>query len=204
MEGKGSPQASIDRTSHGALLPLMDMSSSCCRSLLQCLWHGHPLPFHPSALPITHCRSSSGNAAGASAWSAGTSCRWGGGQLHWWAWAEWACNKCFQCASAAHAARPVALPSTPLWSQPPTPSASTSFRQSLLARSLPPGVLHQEVQFERFEEAADASHVTLHFKGGRPPLTARLLIGADGSQSGVRQQLFGDGPPIYTGKAGLV
>ncbi|KAI7839966.1 hypothetical protein COHA_006287 [Chlorella ohadii] len=55
----------------------------------------------------------------------------------------------------------------------------------------------QEVQFERFEEAADGSYVTLHFKGGRPPMTARLLIGADGGQSGIREQLLADGPPLY-------
>ena len=71
--------------------------------------------------------------------------------------------------------------------------------QALLARSLPPGTLRQEVHFDRFEEAADGSHLTLHFQGGRPPLTARLLIGADGGQSGVRQQLLGDGPPLYQG-----
>ena len=86
--------------------------------------------------------------------------------------------------------------------EPPTPSASPSPRQSLLARSLPPGVLHQEVQFDRFEEGADGSHVTLHFKGGRPPLTARLVVGADGGQSGVRQQVLGDGPPLYQGERG--
>ena len=72
--------------------------------------------------------------------------------------------------------------------------------QSLLARSLPPGVLHQEVQFDRFEEAADGSFVTLHFKGGRPPMTARLLVGADGGQSGIREQVLGDGPPLYQGE----
>lgn len=28
---------------------------------------------------------------------------------------------------------------------------------------------------------------------------AKLLVGADGNQSGVRQQLFGDGPPSFMG-----
>jgi salicylate hydroxylase len=79
----------------------------------------------------------------------------------------------------------------------PTSSCAWHELQSLLAHSLPPGVLHQEVQFDRFEEAADGSSVTLHFKGGRPPMTTRLIVGADGGQSGVRQQVLADGPPLY-------
>ena len=98
-------------------------------------------------------------------------------------------------------ARSTAQHAPPHYNHPPTP-ASPSPRQSLLARSLPPGVLHQEVQFDRFEEAADGSHATLYFKGGRPPLTARLVVGADGGQSGVRQQVLGDGPPLYQGERG--
>ena len=133
MEGKESPQARIDRTSHGALLPLEDISSSCCRSVLQCLRHGHPLPFHPSALPITHCRSTSGSAAGASAWSAGTSCRWGG----WAAALVGAGRMCTQqrchCASVAYAApcgtHPPSLPhpppDSPCWRAPCHPACCT-------------------------------------------------------------------------------
>lgn len=70
--------------------------------------------------------------------------------------------------------------------------------QATLAAALPPGVLHQEAALQRFEEAEDG--VTLHFHGGRrQPVTARLLIGADGAQSGVREQLLGDGPPTFLG-----
>lgn len=70
--------------------------------------------------------------------------------------------------------------------------------QATLAAALPPGVLHQEAAFAGYEEAADG--VTLHFHGGQqPPVTARLLIGADGAQSGVREQLLGDGPPTFLG-----
>ncbi|PRW39250.1 FAD NAD(P)-binding domain-containing [Chlorella sorokiniana] len=72
--------------------------------------------------------------------------------------------------------------------------------QATLAAALPPGVLHQEAAFARNEEAA--AGVTLHFHGEqRPPMTAQLLIGADGAQSGVRQQLLEDGPPSFLGSA---
>lgn len=73
---------------------------------------------------------------------------------------------------------------------PPTP-------QALLARSLPPGVLHQQTAVERLEEGP--AGITLHFAGGCPPVTARLALGADGSQSFVRQLILGDGPPLYAG-----
>lgn len=79
------------------------------------------------------------------------------------------------------------------------PCSNPRCLQGLLAASLPPGVLHEEVHFDRFEDAADGSHVTLHFKGSQPPVTARLVVGADGGQSRVRQQVIGDGPPLFQG-----
>lgn len=46
--------------------------------------------------------------------------------------------------------------------------------------------------------------VTLHFTAGaHPPVKARLLVGADGSQSGVRAQLFDDGPPLFAGEGAM-
>ncbi|KAI3424950.1 hypothetical protein D9Q98_008332 [Chlorella vulgaris] len=71
--------------------------------------------------------------------------------------------------------------------------------QSLLAAHLPPGLLHQQAVFDRYEEADEG--VTIHFQGGRPPVTARLLVGCDGGQSAVRKQCIGDGPPVFAGAA---
>jgi 2-polyprenyl-6-methoxyphenol hydroxylase-like FAD-dependent oxidoreductase len=69
--------------------------------------------------------------------------------------------------------------------------------QSVLAAHLPPGLLHQQAVFDRYEEADEG--VTIHFQGGRPPVTARLLVGCDGGQSAVRKQCIGDGPPVFAG-----
>lgn len=42
--------------------------------------------------------------------------------------------------------------------------------------------------------------LTLHFVADtHPPVKARLVVGADGSQSGVRAQLLDDGPPLFAG-----
>ena len=85
-----------------------------------------------------------------------------------------------------------AADASPFWSPSLAP-------QSTLASELPPGVLHQDAAFERLEQGP--AGVALHFAGGRPPLTARLVVGADGGQSRVRQQVLGDGPPLYIGEA---
>ena len=79
----------------------------------------------------------------------------------------------------------------------PRSARSGPLRQATVARALPPGVLHQGAAFERLEQGP--AGVTLHFAGGRPPATARLVVGADGGQSRVRQQVLGDGPPLYSG-----
>ena len=51
-------------------------------------------------------------------------------------------------------------------------------------------------RFESYEE--DSEGVTVHFQGGRPgPVRARVLVGADGYFSAVRQQCLGDGPPEF-------
>lgn len=71
--------------------------------------------------------------------------------------------------------------------------------QAALADALPPDVLLQEAALARYEVAAGG--MTLHFHGSQqPPVTAQLLIGSDGAQSGVREQLLGDGPPMYLGR----
>lgn len=71
-------------------------------------------------------------------------------------------------------------------------SPSASLRRELLTQRL------------RVPQSADGDGcdggVTLHFtSGAHPPVKARLLVGADGSQSGVRAQLLGDGPPLFAG-----
>jgi 2-polyprenyl-6-methoxyphenol hydroxylase-like FAD-dependent oxidoreductase len=51
-------------------------------------------------------------------------------------------------------------------------------------------------RFESYEE--DSQGVTVHFQGGRPgPVRAKVLVGADGYFSAVRQQCLGDGPPDF-------
>lgn len=73
--------------------------------------------------------------------------------------------------------------------------------QRELAEALPPGVLHTAHRFLRFEQTADG--VVAEFEGpggGVRRVAAALLLGADGSQSPVREQLLGDGPPEYLGE----
>ena len=51
-------------------------------------------------------------------------------------------------------------------------------------------------RFEAYEE--DAEGVTVHFQGAAPgPVHAKVLVGADGYFSAVRQQCLGDGPPDF-------
>lgn len=72
--------------------------------------------------------------------------------------------------------------------------------QATLAAALPPGVLHTEASFNRYEDQGDG--VVLSFHGGQPPVAAGLLVGADGGCSAVRSQCIkGDGPLRLTGQA---
>lgn len=48
---------------------------------------------------------------------------------------------------------------------------------------------------KRYEE--DAEGVTLHFDEGQAPVRAKLLVGADGYFSRVRNQCLDDGPPDF-------
>ena len=89
--------------------------------------------------------------------------------------------------------------------------ACLPYLQAVLARQLPEGVLHQHAAFDCYEESEDG--VTIHFQqaassgdsgGGDSdsapsPVTARMLVGADGGQSAVRAQCIGDGPPLFLG-----
>ncbi|GAB4822604.1 hypothetical protein N2152v2_009650 [Parachlorella kessleri] len=86
----------------------------------------------------------------------------------------------------------------------------------MLAESLPEGVLQTGMAFERYEEAAGENggegndgFVNLRFCQLQPKaakqeavtVSARLLVGADGNNSAVRQQCLGDGPPEFLGTA---
>jgi 2-polyprenyl-6-methoxyphenol hydroxylase-like FAD-dependent oxidoreductase len=55
---------------------------------------------------------------------------------------------------------------------------------------------HSHCRFESYEEDSDG--VNLSFVGGEPgPVRAKVLIGADGYFSAVRQQCLQDGPPNF-------
>jgi salicylate hydroxylase len=69
--------------------------------------------------------------------------------------------------------------------------------QSALLKFLPEEALVLGHRLARFEE--DDRGVSVWFEGSDNPVRARLLVGADGGRSLVRQQLLGDGQPVYTG-----
>jgi salicylate hydroxylase len=59
-----------------------------------------------------------------------------------------------------------------------------------------PNCIHLGHCFERASQ--DDSSVTLHFENTKP-VTASILVGADGVKSMVRSDLFGTGSPVFTG-----
>ncbi|EIE25083.1 FAD/NAD(P)-binding domain-containing protein [Coccomyxa subellipsoidea C-169] len=70
--------------------------------------------------------------------------------------------------------------------------------QSAFYRALPPDTVVFDSRFESYEE--DSEGVTVKFEGGEPgPVRAKVLIGADGYFSAVRQQCLDDGPPDFAG-----
>ncbi|KAL4425131.1 hypothetical protein ABPG77_008236 [Micractinium sp. CCAP 211/92] len=73
--------------------------------------------------------------------------------------------------------------------------------QSELAAALPEGVLRTGHRFLRYQEGEDGVVVEFDTPEGRRSLHAALLIGCDGGQSAVREQLIGDGPPQFLGMA---
>jgi len=68
--------------------------------------------------------------------------------------------------------------------------------QQALLSELPSTCVHLGEQFVRLEMASTG--VTAHFTSGRMA-TGDALIGADGLHSRVREQLLGDGEPVYRG-----
>lgn len=95
----------------------------------------------------------------------------------------------------------------------------TSFREANLKRREEYGAPFQWVFWYRLQQALlkflpeeslvlghklasfseDGSGVNIHFEGVPTPVRARLLVGADGGRSLVREQLLADGQPTYTG-----
>jgi hypothetical protein len=52
--------------------------------------------------------------------------------------------------------------------------------------------------YNSYEQDASSGLLTVHFRGEQqPPVTAGLLVAADGYFSRVRRQAVGDGPPAY-------
>jgi salicylate hydroxylase len=69
--------------------------------------------------------------------------------------------------------------------------------QQTLAGFLPPDSIHLSHRLITIERAADRP--VLQFDG-REPVTADLVVGADGINSAVRQAIINDGPPRYAGR----
>lgn len=63
-------------------------------------------------------------------------------------------------------------------------------------------MLRTRHRFLRYQEGEDGVVVEFDTPEGPARLHASLLIGCDGGQSAVREQLIGDGPPQYLGEAG--
>ena len=70
--------------------------------------------------------------------------------------------------------------------------------QGALLRALPPGSVHLGRRFGGFEQGPDG--VRALFADGAP-VSCEALICADGLHSRAREQLLGDGPPVYRGYA---
>mmetsp|Transcript_29513 Transcript_29513/g.98633 ORF Transcript_29513/g.98633 Transcript_29513/m.98633 type:complete len:426 (+) Transcript_29513:21-1298(+) len=73
--------------------------------------------------------------------------------------------------------------------------------QKVLAARLPEGIIHLDRQLTKVEPAGGG--VTAHFersKGGAESAHFDLLVGADGINSALRQQLVGDGAPRDAGR----
>jgi salicylate hydroxylase len=69
--------------------------------------------------------------------------------------------------------------------------------QEILAAALPPDTIHLNYRCNSFQQ--NDSSVEVSFDNGQT-VRADLLIGADGINSVVRQQLIGDGSPRYAGR----
>ncbi|DBA92561.1 hypothetical protein WJX77_007472 [Trebouxia sp. C0004] len=65
-----------------------------------------------------------------------------------------------------------------------------------LAEHLPAGAIHLNKRFSKLQQYDD--HVELHFTDGTS-VEAKIVVGADGCFSKIRQQTLGDGLPDFTG-----
>ncbi len=72
-----------------------------------------------------------------------------------------------------------------------------SLLQEILASTLPPDIIHLNHRCIGFEQ--NDKGIQAYFEGGKTA-QADLLIGADGINSAIRQQLIGDGSPRYAGR----
>lgn len=92
--------------------------------------------------------------------------------------------------------------SLPHWQLSSLPAALPALPcpQHELAEALPPGTVHPCHRFLRYEETAAGVTAVFDTPDGERRVEAALLIGCDGGQSGVRQQLLGDGPPSFLGE----
>eukprot|EP00884_Botryococcus_braunii_P001468 jgi/Botrbrau1/11321/Bobra.0038s0081.1 len=68
--------------------------------------------------------------------------------------------------------------------------------RNALAEPLPPETVQMGSKVLGYEENKDDT-VTLQFQEGREEVRARILIGADGYFSRIRQGMLGDGPPTF-------
>jgi salicylate hydroxylase len=81
--------------------------------------------------------------------------------------------------------------------QQPMLNICWSCLQETLVSFLPTETIHLDARLTGFHQ--NAGKVEMHFDNG-PPVTADLLIGADGIGSAVSEILIGDGPPRYAGR----
>lgn len=79
----------------------------------------------------------------------------------------------------------------------PMLSIQWSKLQAILAAALPPEIIHLHHRCVGFEQQDNS--VEARFGDGKT-VQANLLIGADGINSAVRQELIGDGTPTYAGR----
>jgi 2-polyprenyl-6-methoxyphenol hydroxylase-like FAD-dependent oxidoreductase len=75
--------------------------------------------------------------------------------------------------------------------------------QSELADALPAGIVRTRHRFLGYTETADGVVAEFDTPDGVQRVAASLLVGCDGGQSMVREQLLGDGPPKYMGALGV-
>lgn len=85
---------------------------------------------------------------------------------------------------------------------PQTPAPAVALHradlQHVLQRAIPGQLLHLGSHFEGFEQFPQEKRIAARFADGSL-VECELLIGADGLHSRTREQLLGDGQPVYRG-----